>query len=693
MIDARQEKVRTSHLRRDAYLYVRQSTIQQVFENTESTQRQYALRQRAVALGWPQERVVVIDTDLGHSGASAADREGFQKLVTEVGMGRAGIVLGLEVSRLARNSADWHRLLEICALSDTLILDEDGIYDPAHFNDRLLLGLKGTMSEAELHVLRSRLQGGILNKARRGELECPLPVGLIYDTAGKVILDPDAEVQQSVRLLFQTYRRTGSALATVKSFREQKLQFPRRLRIGVRRGELVWGPLELTRVLRALHNPRYAGAFVFGRTRTHKAVDGRITYEQLPEQEWAVLLRDAHPGYITWDEYQENLRRLRESAQSHGTDRRRSPAREGPALLQGLVLCGLCGRRMTVRYHSRSKGLTPDYVCQHELVNKAEPICQFIPGAVIDQAIGELLLEIVTPLATEVALAVQEELRARAEEADQLRRTRVERARYESILAERRYLHVDPANRLVADALEADWNARLQDLVEAQREYEQQRQADQLLLSEEQRARVAALAADFPQLWRDARTSDRERKRMTRLLIEDVTLSKGTDLLLQARFKGGATRELRLPLPLNGWQLRQTDEAVVARIDELLEQHTEGEIAALLNEQGYKSGSGKAFSLRIISKLRRAYGLKTRYERLREAGLLTKQEIAARLNVSVSTVDIWRTHGLLRAHCYDERNARLYEDPGPHPPVKAQGQKLRLRDRMKAFIPESTEEV
>src|SRR5262244_1840112 len=639
------------------------------------------------------DQIVVIDEDLGLSGASAAERSGFQRLVAEVGLGRVGLVMGLEVSRLARNSTDWHRLLEICALSQALILDEDGIYDPAHFNDRLLLGLKGTMSEAELHVLRSRLQGGILNKARRGELECPLPVGLIYDTAGKVILDPDAEVQQSVRLLFQTYRRTGSALATVKSFREQKLQFPRRLRIGVRRGELVWGPLELTRVLRALHNPRYAGAFVFGRTRTHKAVDGRITYEQLPEQEWAVLLRDAHPGYITWDEYQENLRRLRESAQSHGTDRRRSPAREGPALLQGLVLCGLCGRRMTVRYHSRSKGLTPDYVCQHELVNKAEPICQFIPGAVIDQAIGELLLEIVTPLATEVALAVQEELRARAEEADQLRRTRVERARYESILAERRYLHVDPANRLVADALEADWNARLQDLVEAQREYEQQRQADQLLLSEEQRARVAALAADFPQLWRDARTSDRERKRMTRLLIEDVTLSKGTDLLLQARFKGGATRELRLPLPLNGWQLRQTDEAVVARIDELLEQHTEGEIAALLNEQGYKSGSGKAFSLRIISKLRRAYGLKTRYERLREAGLLTKQEIAARLNVSVSTVDIWRTHGLLRAHCYDERNARLYEDPGPHPPVKAQGQKLRLRDRMKAFIPESTEEV
>jgi len=348
---------------------------------------------------------------------------------------------------------------------------------------------------------------------------------------------------------------------------------------------------------------------------------------------------------------------------------------------------------MTVRYHSRSKGLTPDYVCQHELVNKAGPICQFIPGSVVDQAIGELLLEVVTPLAIEVALAVQEELRARAEESDWLRRTRVERARYEAGLAERRYLHVDPANRLVADALEADWNARLQDLIEAQREYEQQRQTDQLLLNEEQLARVTALATDFPQLWRDARTSDRERKRMTRLLIEDVTLSKGRDILLQVRFKGGATRELRLPLPFNAWRLRQTDEAVVTQIDALLERHTEGEIAAILNEQGYRSGSGKVFNLRIISKLRRAYGLKTRYERLREAGLLTKQETAARLGVSASTVDIWRMHGLLRARCYDERNARLYEDPGPHPPVKAQGQKLRLRDRMKAFIPERTEEV
>jgi len=251
-----QQKVTASHLRRDAYLYVRQSTVRQVFENTESTRRQYALRERAVALGWPIERVVVIDSDLGQSGASGVDREGFQRLVGEVGMGRAGIVLGLEVSRLARNSTDWHRLLEICALTDTLILDEDGIYSPGDFNDRLLLGLKGTMSEAELHVLRARLRGGILNQARRGALKVALPVGLVYDPADKVVLDPDRQVRQSIEHLFRTFERTGSASAAVKHFREQGLRFPRRPRRGPRKGELLWEPLRHWRVLRVLHNPR-----------------------------------------------------------------------------------------------------------------------------------------------------------------------------------------------------------------------------------------------------------------------------------------------------------------------------------------------------------------------------------------------------------------------------------------------------
>ena len=278
------QKVKPTHLKRTAYLYIRQSTLRQVLENTESTQRQYALRQQAVALGWRQDQITVIDSDLGQSGASAADREGFQRLVTEVSLGRAGIVLGLEVSRLARNSTDWHRLLEICALADTLILDEDGVYDPAHFNDRLLLGLKGTMSEAELHVLRARLQGGILNKARRGELFIRPPIGFAYDSAGRLVLDPDQQVQRTLRLLFDTFHRTGSAMATVREFRNMGVLFPRRIQSGPGKGDLIWGKLEHSHVLRVLHNPRYAGAFVYGRNRTARRSTANTEWNPYPRK-------------------------------------------------------------------------------------------------------------------------------------------------------------------------------------------------------------------------------------------------------------------------------------------------------------------------------------------------------------------------------------------------------------------------
>src|SRR5947207_2542560 len=302
------QKVNAGHLKRNAYHYVRQSTLRQVFENTESTKRQYGLRQHAVALGWPVERIIVIDSDLGQSGASAVDREGFQKLVTEVGLGKAGIVLGLEVSRLARNSTDWHRLLEICALTDTLILDEDGVYDPSHFNDRLLLGLKGTMSEAELHVLRARLQGGIMNKARRGELQCPLPVGFLYNAQHQPVLDPDKQVQESIRFFFDTFRRSGSACATVKAARQEHLAFPRRCSRGAHKGDLLWAEMEHSQVLRVLHNPRYAGAFIYGRTRTRKKPDGKESWSKLPREQW-VLVPGMHAGYIAWEEYETNQRR------------------------------------------------------------------------------------------------------------------------------------------------------------------------------------------------------------------------------------------------------------------------------------------------------------------------------------------------------------------------------------------------
>jgi DNA invertase Pin-like site-specific DNA recombinase len=316
-----------------------------------------------MALGWRTEQIIVIDSDLGQSGATARDREGFQRLVADVGMGKAGIVLGLEVSRLARNSTDWHRLLEICALTDTLILDEDGVYDPAHFNDRLLLGLKGTMSEAELHVIKARLQGGILNKARRGELQSSLPIGFIYNAVGAPVLDPDKQVHESIRFFFDTFQRVGSATATIKAFRQQALRFPRRLKEGPHKGDLLWAELTHSRALQVLHNPRYAGAFVYGRTRTRKKADGRETFLKCPREQW-ILVPGVHAGYISWEQYEQNQRRLRENAQACGHDRRNSPPREGPALLQGLVLCGVCGHRMTVRYHNRGTRPVPDYVCK-----------------------------------------------------------------------------------------------------------------------------------------------------------------------------------------------------------------------------------------------------------------------------------------------------------------------------------------
>ena len=681
-------KVTASHLKREAYLYVRQSTLRQVFENTESTKRQYALRERAVALGWPLERVVVIDSDLGLSGADT-DRAGFQKVVAAVGMGQVGVVLGLEVSRLARNSVDWHRLLEICALTDTLILDEDGLYNPSHFNDRLLLGLKGTMSEAELHVLRARLLGGIYAKASRGELEMALPVGLVTTADGKFVLDPDQQVQGVVRALFETFRRTGSASATVRSFRKQGLLFPRRLRSGPHKGELAWSPLFHWRVLRVLHNPRYAGAFAFGRSHTRKTADGRMMVDALPREEWHTLLVDAHPGYISWAEYEDNLRRLHENSQAHGNDRRKSPPREGPALLQGIVVCGRCGGRMTVRYRSRRGQLEPEYICQSEGIANARPVCQRVLGGELDRAIGELLVEAVTPLALEVALTVQQELDNRAGDADQLRRQQVERARYEAELAQRRYLKVDPDNRLVADSLEADWNQKLRGLAAAKEDYERQQQAECLLLDADQRSQILALATDFPRLWRDPHTPDRERKRMVRLMVDDVTLLRAEDVTVHVRFRGGVTKTLELPRPLRLWEQRQTDPLVIQEIDRLLDDHTDGQIVAILNQSGVRPHEAEKFDRLVLFKLRQSHGLVDRFTRLRRRGFLTQQEIAALLGVHVQTLQAWQRDGRLNAHAYNDRGGRLYEPPGDQPPMKYQWQ----RSQKRRFVVQAANEV
>jgi len=663
-----QGKIQPRHLKRNAYLYVRQSSLRQVLENTESTERQYALKQRAIALGWHHEQVVVVDRDLGQSAATTTDREGFQQLVTEVSLGRAGIVMGLEVSRLARNNADWHRLLEICALADTLILDEDGIYDPAHFNDRLLLGLKGTMSEAELHLLRARLIGGMINKARRGELRARLPIGFVYDAADRVILDPDQQVQQALRVFFETFRRVGSATATVKEFHRQKLRFPRRVQHGLRKGEILWGELGHNRARWVLHHPRYAGAFCYGRSRQRKHGDGR--YRRLPREEWIAFIPDAHPGYITWEEHERNVAQLRENSAAHGEERRHGPPREGPALLQGLVICGVCGSRMTVRYHRRKSQLLPDYVCQKEGIERAERPCQVLPGAEIDRAVGALVVETLTPMTLELTLAVQRELEAQFKQVDQLRYKAVERAQYEADLARRRYMRVDPDNRLVADSLEAEWNEKLRAVEHARECYEQQRNAEQLVLDEDKREKLLALTDDLPRLWHDAATPERERKRMLRLLIEDVTLHRSEQLVVQICFRGGATKTLQLGRPLPAWALRQTSAQVVAAVDRLLDEHTDKDIASILNERGMRSGEGRALHRLMVRRIRVAYGLKSRHDRLREAGYLTGKEIAAQLGIAVATVKGWRAQGWLQAAAYDDKPNYLYAPLGEDAPRK-----------------------
>jgi DNA invertase Pin-like site-specific DNA recombinase len=674
-------KVTGAHLARTAYLYVRQSTLRQVLTNTESATRQYALRQKAIALGWDAERIVTIDTDQGQSGASATDREGFQRLVAEVSMGRAGIVLGLEVSRLARNNADWHRLLEICAMSGTLICDEDGLYDPTDFNDRLLLGLKGTMSEAELHFIRARLIGGQLSKARRGELQMGLPVGLVYDGADKVVLDPDSGVQQAIRHVFTLFARTGSARATVQQFNADGLLFPVRVRTGTHKGELAWMPLQHWRVLRTLHNPRYAGAFAYGRRRERLAGNGKKSYQLVPREQWIALIRDAHPGYIDWDTYETNQRLLLGNATAHGEDRAAGPAREGTALLQGLAICGRCGRRMTVRYHTRRGIEIPDYQCQNRCIQDGTTRCQTVPGGTVDGAVGKLLLDTLTPHALEVALTVQAELDTRAAEADALRRGHVERARHRADLARRRYLAVDPDNRLVADSLEADWNDALRALQTAREDYDRASAAAAATLTDELKDRIRSLATDFPALWSNSNTAQRDRKRMVRLLIDDVTLHKTDRIHLHVRFRGGQTHSLVVAIPPTSWQARKTHKNTVAELDRLLDSHTDAEAADALNVAGHRSGENKPFTAGIVVHIRRKYHLPSHADRLRAQGLLTTIELAQRLRVHPSTVKSWTKAGILNSHKANDKNERLYQPPVPDDPrlTVRQGSPLRKR--------------
>lgn len=682
-------KVQPRHLERDAYLYVRQSSMRQVIENVESAKRQYALRGRAGALGWRDEQIIVIDSDQGESGASASWREGFQRLVSDVGMGRAGIVMGLEVSRLARNNADWHRLLEICALADTLILDEDGVYDPASFNDRLLLGLKGTMSEAELHVLKARLRGGILNKVGRGEYRCPLPTGLAYDEVGNVVLEPDAQIRDTIAYLFETFSRVGSACQTVKVFRKEGLHFPSRAR---NQKTTVFQPLTISTAIRTLNNPRYAGAYVYGRRHYRRAADGKRLLRKREQGDWLSCIPGAHPGYISWEQFQQNLKILQ--ANGRGFDAARaSPPREGSALLQGRAVCGCCGRHLRARYVARRGRLEAWYVCGQAHNSRGEPTCQSIAGWPIDAAVGELIATEMTPAAVELALEIRAEIEARHEEADRLRLRAAERAQFEADLAQRRFMLVDPGNRLVANTLEREWNDKLRALAKAQEEREDERQNDRLAVDDAVRARLVAMTTDFKALWRDPSLPNRERKRLLAHVIEDVTLVKvpaeGTTRI-HVRFKGGKTETLTAQNPKSSAQQVKTDRKVVELVDTLLDNHTHPEIADILNGRGIRPGGsarrGQAdarFTALRVAYLAHEYRLRSRYDRLRDRGLLTRQEAASRLSICESTLIRWVEHGLVTRHAYNA-HAYLYEAPGPNPPLKQSSRWNRLTDRAAA---------
>lgn len=655
------QKIRPEHLEGRAFIYVRQSTLMQVRHNTTSTARQYDLVQRALDLGWERENVIVIDQDQGRSGATAVGRDGFQSLIAEVGLGHAGAVLSLEASRLARSNSDWYRLLEICALTDTLVVDEEGVYDPSQYNDRLLLGFKGTMSEAELHWLRQRLLGGKLEKASQGKLRFRLPAGYVYAETGQVVFDPDEQVQTAVDLVFALFDELGTACAVVKHFRIHKLLFPQRFWGGEQDGELVWAPLRHSRVINILHNPTYAGAYVYGRTKTRTKllpeepprIKGR-TRRILPE-DWPIVIQDAHPAYLTWEQFLRNQQQLDDNRTFRAEDRR-GVVREGAALLQGIVLCGQCGRRMTIRYLSLKDCTAPSYECVHERKQYLGRSCQSIRGDGIDAAVARALLDAMQPAQLEVSLATLKQLEARAHQIDQQWQLRLERAQYQADLARRRFMVVDPDNRLVARNLERNWNDKLLDIQHLEQEYATLPKPAAQLASPAERQRILSLAQDFPRLWQAETTSQTERKQLLRFLVKDVTLTRqATTIHIGIRWQTEALTELEIPRLKKRAEVVRTKPAAVDRIRALAPTHTDQQIAELLHQAGFTPGTGGLFTASKINWIRYANQVPTGCPEApgacptgqRGDGRYSTKTVAELLNVDVSTVATWCDQGRL----------------------------------------------
>ena len=657
-------KITASHRARAAAIYVRQSTLAQLERNTESTARQYNLVARAEQLGWPRSGIRVIDADLGVSGSALGQREGFESLVAEVALGQVGIILALDASRLARDNAAWYRLLDLAGACDTLVADGDGVYHPGLFNDRLVLGIKGTMAEAELHVLRARLEGGIKNKASRGELRRGLPVGLVWGEAGgQIRFHPDEAVTGVITATFEQFAVRGSVRATWLWLRGQGLRWPlQRVAYAGKGGvlpEITWVEPTYHAVHTTLTHPAYAGAYVYGRTRKERYLDAggvlRQRSRRLPRDQWEVLIPDHHRGFTDWDTYQANQARIsvniRPQARQPGT----GAVREGCALLQGLATCGQCGRKLAVFYRGPAKTV-PNYYCQGsaELVDGRGARHMNVGGQAIDAAIAEAFLTALAPAALQACLAAAEQLEDGHDAALAQWRRQAEQARYQAARAERRYRAVDPGNRLVARGLETEWNTALQQLADAEAEQARREAARPRALSPQERAAILALGGDLGVVWDAPTTTDKDRKQLLRTLLDEVNITARRDdpsphASLILRWKGGAISELAVPLRRPQPKIR-TGEDTIALIRRLAAHYPDATIAGILNRQHRTTARGLSFTASRVASLRTHWHIPCHQpgsDAPAEGELLNVTKAAHELKIAPSTLLRWLNDGFV----------------------------------------------